>query len=36
MLIKKTHDGLVILAVCVDDILLTGSDDTGIHVTKSY
>ena len=36
MLIKKTHDGLVILAFYVDDILLTGSDDTGIHVTKSY
>ena len=36
VLIKKAHDGLIILAVYVDDILLTGSDDTSIHATKTY
>ena len=36
MLIKKAQDGLFILAFYVDDILLTGSDDTSIHATKAY
>ena len=36
MLIKKTQGGLVILAVYVDDILLTGSDNSGIYNTKTY
>ena len=36
MLTKKTKGGLVILAVYVDEIILTGSDDTGILTTKTY
>ena len=36
MLNKKTKGGLVILAVYVDDIILTGSDDTGILAMKTY
>ena len=36
MLTKKTKGGLVILEVYVDDIILTGSDDTGILTTKTY
>ena len=35
MLIKKTQDGLVILEVYVNDVLLTGSDDTSIHASKT-
>ena len=33
---KKTKDGLVILAIYVDDIFLTGSDNTSILATKTY
>ena len=33
---KKTKDVIVILAVYVYDILLTKSDDTSIHPTKTY
>ena len=36
VLTKKTKGGLVILAVYVDDIILTGSDDTSILATKTY
>ena len=36
VLTKKTKGGVVILAVYVDDIILTGSDDTGILATKTY
>ena len=36
VLTKKTKGGLVILAVYVDDIILTRSDDTGILATKTY
>ena len=36
MLTKKKKGGLVILAVYVDDIILTGSDATGILATKTY
>ena len=36
MLIKKTKDDLVILAVYVDNILLISSYNTGIHATKTY
>ena len=36
MLTKKTKSGLVILAVDVDDIILSGSDDTSILATKTY
>ena len=36
VLIKKTRDSLVIIAVFVDDILLIGSHDTSIHATKTY
>ena len=36
MLTKKTKGGLVILAVYVDDIILTKSDDTSILATKTY
>ena len=36
MLTKKTKGGLVILVVYVDDIILTGSDDTSILATKTY
>ena len=36
VLIKKTQGGLVILVICVDDIILTCSDDTSIHATKTY
>ena len=36
VLIKKTQGGLVILAVYVDDVLLTRSDDTRIYPTKTY
>ena len=34
MLTKKTKGGLVILVIYEDDIILTSSDDNGIHVTK--
>ena len=36
MLSKKTKGSLVILAVYVDDIILTRSDDTGILAMKTY
>ena len=36
MLTKNTKDGLINLEVYVDDILLTGTDDTSIHATKTY
>ena len=36
MLTKKTKGGPVLLAVYVDDIILTGSDDTSILATKTY
>ena len=36
MLTKKTKGGLAIFEVCVDDILLIGSDDSGIHAMKTY
>ena len=36
VLTKKTEGGLVILAVFVDDIILTGSDGIGILATKTY
>ena len=36
MLTKKTKGGLVILEVYVDDIILTGSDDTCILAMKTY
>ena len=36
VLTKKTKGGLVILVVYVDDIILTGSNDTSILVTKTY
>ena len=36
VLSKKTHDGFIILAVYVDDILLTGSDDISILANKTY
>ena len=36
MLTKKTKGGLFILVVYVDDIILNGSDDTGILATKTY
>ena len=36
MLTKKTKGGLAILVVYDDDIILTGSDDTGILATKTY
>ena len=36
MLTKKIKGGLVILAVYVDDIILGGSDDTGILATNTY
>ena len=36
MLTKKTKGGLVILAVFVDDIILTGSDGIGILAMKTY
>ena len=36
VLTKKTKSGLVILAVQVDDIILTRSDDTGILDMKTY
>ena len=36
MLTKKTKGGLVILVVYVDDIILTGSDNTSILATKTY
>ena len=32
----RTKGNLVILAVYIDDILLIGSDDTGIHGSKTY
>ena len=36
VLTKKTKGGLVILVLYVDDIILTGSDDTGILAVKTY
>ena len=36
MLIKKAEANLVILALYVDDIFLTWSDDTCIHAAKNY
>ena len=36
VLTKKTKGGLVIIKVYVDDIILSGSDDTGILPTKIY
>ena len=36
VLTKKTTCGLVILKVYVDDIILTGSDDTSILAMKTY
>ena len=36
MLTKKTKGGLLIIAVYVDNIILTGSDDTGILAMKAY
>ena len=36
VLTKKTKGGLVILAVYIDDIILTGSDDICILATKTY
>ena len=36
VLIKKTQDGPLILAVYVDDIIFSGTDDIGIHATKTY
>ena len=36
VLTKKTKGGLVILVIYVDDIILTGSDDSGILSTKIY
>ena len=36
ILTKKTKGSRVILVVYADDILLTGSDDTGIHNIKTY
>ena len=36
ILIKKTKGSLIILAIYVDDILLTGSDDTGSQSSLTY
>ena len=36
VLTKKTKGGLLILAVYVDNIILTGSDDTSILAMKAY
>ena len=36
MLTTKTKCGLVFLLHYIDDILLTESDDIGIHATKTY
>ena len=36
VLINKTQGDIVILVVYVDDVLLTGSDDTNIYATKTY
>ena len=36
MLTKKTKGGVIILVVYIDDILITSSDDTVIHATKTY
>ena len=36
MLNKKTMGCLVILAIYMDDILLTSIYDTGIHTRKTY
>jgi len=35
-LLWRTKSGIVILTVYVDDILLTGSDSTGLLKTKQY
>ena len=35
VLIRKTQDGLVILAIYVDDFLLTGSDNTSLRALGS-
>ena len=36
VLTKKTKGGIVILAVYVDNIILTRSDDIGILATKTH
>ena len=36
VLMKQTPRGTIILAVYVDDILMTGSDEAGIKATKEY
>ena len=36
VLIIKTKGGLVVIIFYVEDILLTGSNDTSIHTTKTY
>ena len=36
VLTKMTKGGPFIIAIYVDDIILTGSDDTGILATKTY